>query len=180
MRVKQSIYQSSLTKRIIFQADLIIEENLQCPGTSKEIVLTAPDALELSVVDVINDCNNAGSGAIEVVAAGGSGSYAFTSNFGNIPQVANDTATFSNLFPSIYILTVTDTDAGADADAYVDSRPHLCAGLFEGSHRRLHRHRRFPGGVQSRQRVSPAGPVALPDRHAQFPSLASLAGYGSH
>ena len=50
------------------------------------------------------------------------------------------------------------------------------ARLQQGSDRRLHRHRRLPGGVQPRQRRAAARAAALRDRHAQLPPLAPLAG----
>jgi len=47
---------------------------------------------------------------------------------------------------------------------------HLCAGLLQGSDRRLHRHRRLPGRVQPRRRQRAARTALRPDRHAQLPT----------
>ncbi len=54
--------------------------------------------------------------------------------------------------------------------------PIYVLGFQQGSDRRLHHHRRLPGGVQPRQRERAARAAALPDRHAQLPPLAPFAG----
>ena len=60
--------------------------------------------------------------------------------------------------------------------AHAGARADLRARLQQGSDRRLHRHRRLPGGVQPRQRERAARAAALRDRDAQLPPLAPLAG----
>ena len=58
--------------------------------------------------------------------------------------------------------------------------PIFVLGFSQGSDRRLHLGRGFPGGVQPRQRQRAAGAFALCDRHAEFPPLAPQPGRRSH
>jgi hypothetical protein len=53
---------------------------------------------------------------------------------------------------------------------------HLPAGLFQRGDRCLHRHRRFPGRVQPRERERAARATAPRDRHAELPPLAPQPG----
>ena len=62
----------------------------------------------------------------------------------------------------------------ADHHAHARAGADLRARLQQGSDRRLHRHRRLPGGLQPRQRQRPARAAALRDRHAELPPLAPL------
>ena len=66
--------------------------------------------------------------------------------------------------------------AGAADHAHAGARADLRAGLRQERDRHLHRDRRLPGGVQPRQRQRAPRAAALPDRHAQLPPLAPLAG----